>query len=103
MVREIQIPPFLKNIEEKTIQMWIDYNDDVLVSHCAKKKPQFGIITQYGIVWKSFDELKNDAEKTCHEFYHLIIVKNDEKIIALAHADKIYNMRIHPFTNTPLE
>lgn len=98
MPREIVLPPHLGYLEETVKKIMIDVNDEVLISHCYNKKPYHGVVTSYGIVWNSFSEFSKDAE-VCHYFFQLYVTYPEKRrVVALGHADEIYNLHINPLT-----
>jgi hypothetical protein len=99
-MRPIDIP----NIElpPDTLLIMVYNNDDILLSFCWKKKPKHGVITNYGIVWENYDEFRKDADNTCHEFYQLSVIYPNNRVVALCHADEVYNLRINPWTGEKL-
>ena len=98
MIREIKVP----GLEQVNFKLMIQNNDDVLLSHCRNKRPKYGFVTNFGIVWQSYDDFKKDAEEVCHGFWQLLVIYPDQRVIAPAHADEIYNLRINPYTSQPL-
>jgi len=96
-MRTIQIPQI--KINESALQFIVQNNDDVLLSFCKQKRPKFGTVTNYGIRWDSYEDLKRDAEQTCHGFWQLLIfMDKNNLIIAPSHSDEIYNLHINPYT-----
>jgi hypothetical protein len=102
MIREIQIPEEIIKVRPSQLEISVSNNDDVLLSFCAKKMPRYGVITNYGIQWNSYEDFQKDAEEICHEFYQFLVFYQDGKVIAPAHADEIYNQKINPYTFEPL-
>ena len=98
MIREIKVP----GLEQVNLELTVQNNDDVLLSHCRNKLPRHGVITNYGLQWNSYTDLQADAETVCHYFYQLLIINVNGKIIAPSHADEIYNARINPYTGEKL-
>ena len=77
-------------------------NDDILLSFCWNKKPNRGVITSYGILWENYDEFRKDADNICHEFYQLLVIYPNNRVIAPCHADEVYNSHINPITGEKL-
>jgi len=102
MVREIQIPEDIAKLSKAQLEIAVSNNDDVLLSHCKSKRPRFGGITNYGIAWRTFEDLQKDAEETCHEYYQLIVFYGKDFIIAPAHADEVFNLHKNPLTGEKL-
>ncbi|CAG38863.1 hypothetical protein [Sulfolobus islandicus rudivirus 1 variant XX] len=101
-MRKIMIPGI--NVNKESLEILVTYNDEILVSHCYNKLPKYGLITAYGIVWNSLQELYRDAEEVCHYFYQLyIIYDNNANILALSHADEVFNQKLNPFINKPIQ
>ncbi len=94
MVREIYVP----NLNPNLLKFAIQNNDDILLSFCRNKQPKRGFVTQYGMLWSSFEDFENDAENVCHYFYQLYVFTYHDSIFAPSHADEIYNQKINPYT-----
>jgi hypothetical protein len=98
--RPINIPNI--KLPQDTLLMMVSNNDDILLSFCWKKKPKYGVITSYGLLWENYDEFRKDADSTCHEFYQLLVIYPNNRVIAPCHADEVYNSRINPITGEKL-
>jgi len=101
-MREIKIPEEIVKLTKPELEVSVSNNDDVLLSFCSKRPPKHGVVTNYGIVWKSYPEFQKDAEETCHYFYQLYVFTYRESVYAPSHADEIYNQKINPYTLQPL-
>jgi len=101
-MREIKIPDDIIRLSENQLKIMIQNNDDILLSFCKNKRPKFGAITNYGLLWRNYDEFRKDADSVCHEFYQLLVVFPKGMVIAPCHSDEVYNMRIDPWTNEKL-
>jgi len=99
-MRPIDIPNI--KLPQDTLLMMVSNNDDILLSFCWKKKPKYGVITSYGLLWGNYDEFRKDADNTCHEFYQLLVIQLNNRVIAPCHADEVYNSRINPITGEKL-
>ena len=102
MIREIQIPQDIAKLSKAQLEIAVNNNDDILLSHCKSKKPKYGVVTFYGLLWNNYQEFQKDAEETCHYFYQLLVIYQQNKVIAPSHADEIYNQKINPYTSQPL-
>ncbi len=47
-------------------------------------------------------KFRKDADNTCHEFYQLLVIHPNNRVIAPCHADEVYNSRINPMTGEKL-
>ena len=93
-MREIIVP----GLKESELKLAINNNDSVLLSHCSKRSPKYGIIMSYGIMWSSFEDFENDAENVCHYFYQLYVFTYRGSVYAPSHADEIYVKKVNPYT-----
>ena len=103
-MREIQIPNNNIRLSENQLKIMIQNNDDILLSFCKNKRPKLGLITSYGIEWRSYEEFREDADSVCHEFYQLLVIFPFPKgmVIAPCHAREVYDMKLDPWTNEKL-
>jgi len=99
-MRPIHIPNI--KLSPDRLSIMVSNNDDILLSFCWKKKPKHGVITSYGLLWENYDEFRKDADNTCHEFYQLLVIYPNNRVIAPCHADEVYNLHINPITGEKL-
>jgi len=101
-MREIQIPNDIIRLSENQLKIMVQNNDDILLSFCKQKRLKYGAVTNFGLLWRDYNEFKKDADSVCHEYYQLLVVFPKGMVIAPCHADEVFNLGVDPWTNEKL-